>query len=219
MNSKIVDPSTFPAFMASFFNNLGGGLQFAAEFCETHRETILTHFVEGAPGWASAVAIDSFVSGDDAVIDWRPHAGAVTDPSSREPYTGRYKTSHVGVPALFELTRGCHLITRGWGNHTCYHVGSSLDRPDWRDVDIVMMLPDEVFKREFPNAPLHSAAWEHDAKWLVTTIALSKWLTERSGVQVDFKFQPVTFANDKHDGPRNPIGRLYKMEGETDDED
>lgn len=117
------------------------------------------------------------------------------------------KTSYVGVPAIFELTLACHLLIRAFG-HTIYHVGSSRERPDWRDVDLVMIMPDEAFAAEFPTAPLHSAAWEQDAKWLVLTVALSKWLTERSGVLVDFKFQPRTFANERHDKPRNPIGLL-----------
>lgn len=120
----------------------------------------------------------------------------------------RKKCSYVGVPAIFELTLACHLLLRAFGGHTIYHVGSSLQRADWRDVDLVMIMPDEAFASEFPNARQHSAAWEHDPKWLVLTCALSKWLTEKSGVPVDFKFQPRTFANERHAGPRNPIGLL-----------
>lgn len=120
----------------------------------------------------------------------------------------RKKVSYVGVPAIFELTLACHLLSRGFGNHTIYHVGSSLERPDWRDVDLVMIMPDEAFAAEFPNARMHSAAWEHDPKWLILTCALSKWLTEKSGVLVDFKFQPRTFANERHPGPRNAVGLL-----------
>lgn len=128
----------------------------------------------------------------------------------------RKKASYVGVPAIFELTLACHLLIRGFGNHTIYHVGSSLERPDWRDVDLVMIMPDEAFAAEFPGAPQHSAAWEHDAKWLVLTCALSKWLSDKAGVPVDFKFQPRTFANEKHTGPRNPIGLLLAApDGDT----
>lgn len=117
------------------------------------------------------------------------------------------KTSYVGVPAIFELSLACHLLSRGWG-HTVYHVGSSRERPDWRDVDLVMIMPDEAFAAEFPASPLHSAAWELDPKWLVLTCAISKWLTDKAGVPVDFKFQPMTFANERHDKPRNPIGHM-----------
>lgn len=118
----------------------------------------------------------------------------------------RKKASYVGVPAIFELQMACHVLVKAY-NASIYHVGSSLERPDWRDVDLAMILADEDFAREFPNAPLHSAAWEIDPKWLVLTVSISKWLSEKSGVPVDFKFQPRTFANERHKGPRNPIGR------------
>ena len=129
----------------------------------------------------------------------------------------RRKTSYVGVPAIFELSLACNLLTRAYGNHTIDHVGSSRERPDWRDVDLVMIMPDEVFAAEFPGAPLHSAAWELTPKWLILTCAISKWLTEKSGVPVDFKFQPRTFANERHDKARNPIGRFLALAEESDE--
>ncbi len=121
----------------------------------------------------------------------------------------RKKASYVGVPAIFELSLACSHLVKAY-DASCYHVGSSLEREDWRDVDVVMMLDDEAFEREFPNAPLTCASWELDAKWLVLTCAISKWLTEKAGVPVDFKFQPTTFANERHNGLRNPIGRFIK---------
>ena len=128
----------------------------------------------------------------------------------------RTKTSYVGVPAIFELSLACNLLIRAYGGCDIYHVGSSRERPDWRDVDLVMIMPDEVFEREFPGAPLHSAAWELTPKWLILTCAISKWLTEKAGVPVDFKFQPRTFANERHDKPRNPIGRFLAVSDEED---
>ncbi|ARM12079.1 hypothetical protein Bra5_CH01842 [Rhizobium phaseoli Brasil 5] len=110
----------------------------------------------------------------------------------------------------------CHVLVKAY-RASIYHVGSSLERPDWRDVDLAMILDDEAFQREFPNAPLHSAGWELDPKWLVLTVALSKWLSEKSGVLVDFKFQPRTFANERHAGPRNPIGRYIALKPSEED--
>lgn len=130
----------------------------------------------------------------------------------------RKKTSYVGVPAIFELTMVCNVLIRAY-DASIYHVGSSLLRPDWRDVDLVMIMDDEAFSREFPNAPLHSAAWEHDPKWLVLTVSLSKWLADKAGVPVDFKFQPRTFANERHSGPRNPIGRFVNHRPADEEED
>lgn len=45
---------------------------------------------------------------------------------------------------------------------------------------------------------------------------MSKWLTEKSGVPVDFKFQPRTFANERHKKPRNPIGLFVSTQREED---
>ena len=139
----------------------------------------------------------------------------MTDPC--EAPARRVKTSYVGVPAIFELALACNLLTRAYGNHTIYHVGSSRERPDWRDVDLVMIMTDEAFEAEFPGSPLHSAAWELTPKWLILTVAISKWLTEKAGVPVDFKFQPRTFANEHHHGPRNPIGRFLEMPDTSED--
>lgn len=134
-------------------------------------------------------------------------------PTEKPP---RRKASYVGVPAIFELQMACHVLVKAYGT-SIYQVGSSLERPDWRDVDLVMILDDEQFERDFPNAPLHSAAWEMDPKWLVLTVSLSKWLSEKSGVLVDFKFQPRTFANDRHGGKRrNPIGRYINNQPKAD---
>lgn len=136
--------------------------------------------------------------------------------AANEAASERIKTSYVGAPAIFELSLACNLLTRAYGNHTIYHVGSSRERADWRDVDLVMIMPDEVFEAEFPGAPLHSAAWELTPKWLILTSALSKWLSEKSGVPVDFKFQPRSFANERHRKPRNPIGRFLMAPSEDD---
>ena len=46
----------------------------------------------------------------------------------------------------------------------------------------------------------------------------AKWLSEKAGVPVDFKFQPRTFANERHNGPRNPIGRYINHRPPQEDE-
>lgn len=190
---------------------------------------------ETAPSYEIQVVVtDSMVAAPRPHIGMRSTTGAATATSamkrpseprllrsearqmSDEPK--RKKTSYVGVPAIFELTMACNVLIRAYGA-SIYHVGSSLQRPDWRDVDLVMILDDADFAREFPNAPLHSAAWEHDPKWLVLTVSLSKWLAKKAGVPVDFKFQPRTFANERHTGPRNQIGRFINHHPTDEEED
>lgn len=108
----------------------------------------------------------------------------------------RKKVSHIGVPAVFKLDLACKHLNDAYGGFGCYVVGSALERPDWRDVDVVLILDDELFKREFPGAT-HST-FEFDTKWLLHTVAISDWLKAQTGLPIDFKIQPQTWANKTH---------------------
>ncbi len=121
------------------------------------------------------------------------------------PEKPRKKASYVGVPAIFELRMACNHLEKGFAGET-YLVGSSLVKPSWRDVDIVMIMDDEDFEKEFPNAGSKDCRWEFDPKWLVMTCSISKWLSEKTGLPIDFKFQPQTWANEHHNGRRAGIG-------------
>lgn len=118
------------------------------------------------------------------------------------------KASYVGAPAIFILDQACRQINDAYGyckHAMIYQVGSSLERPDWRDVDLRMIMADEDFAREFPDADLDSA-WEMDAKWALLTAAISQHLSRLTGLPVDFQFQAMSFANAHHKGPRQPMG-------------
>lgn len=117
----------------------------------------------------------------------------------------RQKAVYVGAPACFRLELACQHLSAAFGE-TCYLVGSALERADWRDIDVVMIMDDDDFASEFPAATLHSGAWEFDPKWLILSVSISAWLTAQCGHPVDFKFQPRTHANDRHKGPRNALG-------------
>jgi hypothetical protein len=83
-----------------------------------------------------------------------------------------------------------------------------LERPDFRDVDVVCMLDDKEFGALFPDAQFSEriASFEFDPRWLVLTVALSDWLTGQIGIPVDFKFQPTSFVNARHHGARHALG-------------
>ena len=115
----------------------------------------------------------------------------------------RVKVIYIGAPACFALETACKQITDAFGDYGCYVVGSCLVRPDWRDIDIRFIMPDEHFAAEFPNAGDH---WEFDPKWLLLTVAISERLSKVTGLPVDFQIQPQTHANEKHKGIRSAIG-------------
>ncbi len=120
----------------------------------------------------------------------------------------RKKASYVGVPAIFKLQLACKHLRDAFPCHGCYLVGSATERPDWRDVDVVMMLSDNDFRRLFPKALLEGQ-WEFDPRWLLLTVAISDWLSAQTGLPIDFKIQPTKWANRQHDKPRHPIGITY----------
>ena len=126
----------------------------------------------------------------------------------------RKKGVYVGAPACFALELACKHLNKAFGvdesGHAgIYLVGSALQRPDWRDIDVRLMMDDASFQTLFPNACLTNAAWEFDARWAVMCVAISKWLSDQTGLPVDFQFQPMTFANERHKGPRSALGLEY----------
>ena len=115
------------------------------------------------------------------------------------------KPSYIGAPACFALETACRQINEAFGDYGCYVVGSALDRPDWRDVDVRFIMSDEQFDAEFPHA---GQCWEQDAKWLLLTVAISERLSKVTGLPIDFQIQPQTHANERHKGKRNAVGLL-----------
>jgi hypothetical protein len=121
----------------------------------------------------------------------------------------RAKGVYIGAPACFALEEAIRPICEAFGAYDgagtggCYVVGSSLERADFRDVDVRLILEDDAFAAVFPNA---GDQWEHDARWLVLTVAISERLARLTGLPIDFQFQPRSHANARHKGSRNAIG-------------
>lgn len=83
------------------------------------------------------------------------------------------------------------------GGGGVYLVGSAGTRPDYRDVDVRMILTDEHFDALFGHS---SALWESYC------YAVSCWLRADTGLPVDFQVQRQTEANERFSGSRNPLG-------------
>ena len=121
------------------------------------------------------------------------------------------KASHVGAPAIFNLELACkHLNAAFADGFGCYLVGSALERPDWRDVDVRLILRDEAFAALFPDVV--GITWEFDPRWIVMTAGISAWLSQQTGLPVDFQFQPQTHANERHKGTRSALGLTIARE-------
>ena len=121
------------------------------------------------------------------------------------------KVSHVGAPAIFLLELACKPINQAFGGYGCYLVGSSLERADWRDIDIRFIMSDEEFDVLFPGTR-KNRTWEFDPRWLLLTTALSAHLSKATGLPIDFQFQPQTHANERHKGRRHALGLSFVKE-------
>lgn len=117
------------------------------------------------------------------------------------------KPNHVGAPAVFSLELACKHLNAAFDGQ-CYLVGSALERPDWRDIDVRLMLDDEAFARLFPA--IDERHHEFDPRWLVMTTAISAWLSKITGLPVDFQFQEQSAANRLHSGNRSALGLTFR---------
>lgn len=115
----------------------------------------------------------------------------------------RAKAIYIGAPACFALELECRHICDAFDGYGCYIVGSCLERPDWRDVDVRFIMSDDAFKSLFPSAGRH---WEHDSRWLLITTSISQRLSNVTGLPIDFQIQPQTHANERYQGRRSAIG-------------
>jgi hypothetical protein len=104
------------------------------------------------------------------------------------------------MPAGIWLTK-FGVIVRDYFGHVPYQVGSSLDRKDWRDVDVRLILPDEEFTALFGK----NASAETNPKLAAITLAFAALGAQMTGLPIDFQIQPATWANERYPGPRSAL--------------
>jgi hypothetical protein len=87
-----------------------------------------------------------------------------------------------------------------------YLVGSALDRRDFGDVDVRIMLDDDVYDALFPAPRYHPQRAQ--ALWSMLCEAISAWGRQETGLPIDFQFQRQTEANSDEScaGRRNALG-------------
>ena len=110
----------------------------------------------------------------------------------------KHRASYLTVAQQYNLNCVCsgfRLI--GFG---LYHVGSSLTRPDYRDVDLRCIIGDSEYDEAF------RIGGDRFRKFIET--AISEWISARTGLPIDFQFQRMTQANEEFKGPRNWVGLI-----------
>jgi hypothetical protein len=141
--------------------------------------------------------------GIDPAQPWDSGPSEESSRTSGNSSSPRKKANYVGAPKIFALEQACRDVTEAFGGYGCYLVGSALQTPDWRDVDVRFIMKDEEFAALFPDAGQH---WEQDPRWLLMTVSISERLSKVTGLPIDFQFQPQTHSNERHKGTRHAIG-------------
>ena len=99
------------------------------------------------------------------------------------------------------------MVANGLG-HPPYLVGTATERPDWRDVDLRVIMPDDEFdhlfvsgKDDFPGG-----------LWGLLCLSVGQYLSDMTGLPIDFQIQRMTEANEKFRGKeRNPMGHGFRL--------
>lgn len=113
------------------------------------------------------------------------------------------RANYIGAPEMFLLNQACAPLVSAFGPHL-YLVGSSLERRDYRDVDIRCILPDGDFDRLFPGA--FDVNYGLCGLWSVMCSSISLMLARHTGLPIDFQIQRMTQANEEFEGQRAAVG-------------
>lgn len=114
--------------------------------------------------------------------------------------------SYLSPPDFHRLNWACRPIRDAFGSPP-YLVGSALLRPDFRDIDIRLILDDEVVAAMFGVKGKLSDGAPGDVR-LLLNIALSDLIAKAANppAPIDFQIQSMTEANVPEHGMRNPLG-------------
>jgi hypothetical protein len=110
------------------------------------------------------------------------------------------KGCYLSTLELHELDEACRPFLAAFGEHP-YLVGSANQRPDFRDVDVRLILADEDYDALLAITP--------GLPPLLARLGAT-YLRSRTGLPVDFQVQRQSKANEKFGDlaktPRNPLG-------------
>lgn len=124
------------------------------------------------------------------------------------------KVSYVGAPGVFALEEECKKINDAFGDYGCFLVGSALNSPNHRDVDVRFIMEDDEFHALFPGLSRSeiergAAIWEFDPRWTLINTSISERMSRITRLPIDFQIHPMTWANARNDGPRHALGLRF----------
>jgi hypothetical protein len=106
------------------------------------------------------------------------------------------RASQLTTVQMHNLDAACQLLRKAFRSPPFLVGTAGTDgNPGYRDVDVRLVLEDGEFARVCPTME----------RWEMLCLAISTYLSERAGVNVDFQIQQYSAA-EAHRGPRNPLG-------------
>jgi hypothetical protein len=117
--------------------------------------------------------------------------------------TERFRPYYLSPPQIHTLREACTPINEAF-DATCYLVGSVLTRPDFRDVDVRLILDDREFVRFF-GTEMDQHHGRATALWTSIAVTYSRDIARQTNLNIDFQIQARSVANDssgRHDGSR-----------------
>ena len=88
-------------------------------------------------------------------------------------------------------------------------VGSAIQRKDWRDVDVRLVLPDEQYHQWV------GGSWYLESRRQSMCVAYSIWGQQYTGLPIDFQFQPATEAEQHSGQPAIALRGFYSSRPRT----
>lgn len=110
---------------------------------------------------------------------------------------------YIGMPAGLYLDEFGSQVWAAFG-HPPYLVGSALEKKQWRDVDVRLILSDDEYERLGLGAPNDA---HRNEKWVSLVLAYSALGKAMTGLPIDFQIQQQSDANARYGGrPRSALG-------------
>lgn len=127
--------------------------------------------------------------------------------------TKRQKLCYIGAPDVLKLDQFGRYVIEALDEQP-YLVGSALRTEHWRDVDVRVILDDARFDELFVERTMPLSM---NAKWNAWCLAFAALGRDTTGLPIDFQIERMTEANERYDGPRQPIGLLHGVKHQMED--
>lgn len=125
------------------------------------------------------------------------------------------RPNYLPPTGLYALNLSCTLLDRAFDCFGVYLVGSAIERRDYRDVDVRLIMNDAAYDKLFSGNPgERETGGAYDPLWSLLCLSISTWLTQQTGLPIDFQIQRQTQANATHHGRRQALGVFLDYPGE-----